>query len=69
MQLHTATGTSVVQQINQVDGLTEAYNLVVDEHHTYFVGRERLLSYDGSELQPTLLKVPGFQATRLVSKQ
>jgi hypothetical protein len=69
MPLHTATGTSVVQQVNEVAGLTEAYNLVVDEHHTYFVGRDRVLSYDGTELQPTLLKVPGFQATRVITKQ
>lgn len=39
-----------------------AYNLVVGEFHTYFVGRSRLLVHDNNCPQPTTATVPGAQS-------
>ncbi len=60
MLLHNASGTTRI--VNMIaDPLEQkTFNLVVDEYHTYFVGPERVLSYDNSELQPTLRAVPGY---------
>jgi hypothetical protein len=55
------TGDSSVE-ILKIEKIAEAvpvYNLIVDQNHTYFVGKDRLLSWDVTSLQPTLLKVPG----------
>jgi hypothetical protein len=38
-----------------------AYNLIVGEYHTYFVGNSRLLVHDNNFPQPTLATVPGSQ--------
>ncbi len=35
-------------------------NLVVDEYHTYFVGKDRVLSFDNIETAAHSDKVPGF---------
>ncbi|MEZ6118071.1 MAG: polymorphic toxin-type HINT domain-containing protein [Pirellulaceae bacterium] len=38
----------------------EAYNLVVDRHHCYFVGSNRILSHDNTERRPTDSLIPGW---------
>ena len=60
MMLHTATGTSEVETLEQDPTLRQTHNLVVDGFHTYFVGSERVLSYDNSLVRPTLRSVPGY---------
>lgn len=60
MLLHTATGTTSVNEVSEDSHAQETYNLVVDGFHTYFVGPQRILSFDNSEPRPTLRAVPGF---------
>jgi hypothetical protein len=38
----------------------EAYNLVVADFHTYFVGKNRVLVHDNSAPRPLLGPVPGL---------
>jgi hypothetical protein len=61
MAFRTSTGFAAVHDIQDADAI-ETYNLVVDEDHTYFVGRSRLLSFDASEVIPTFQTTPGFPA-------
>lgn len=61
MAFRTSTGFAAVHDIQDADAI-ETYNLVVDEDHTYFVGRSRLLSFDASEVIPTFQTAPGFPA-------
>ena len=60
MRLHTATGTALVESVALVADKAVTHNLIVADNHSYFVGRQRVLSNDASELKPTLLKVPGL---------
>lgn len=60
MLLHTATGTTRIEEIREDSQEQETYNLIVDDFHTYFVGPQRVLSFDNSEPRPTLRAVPGF---------
>ncbi len=64
MRLHTATGTSLVESVELVPEKAVTYNLIVADNHSYFVGSQRVLSNDASELKPTLLTVPGFSVAR-----
>lgn len=59
MSLHTATGTVRVNEVRE-DAEQPTFNLVVDEYHTYFVGKDRVLSFDNVDPRPTLRKVPGY---------
>lgn len=66
MRFHGATGPVRIEAIAQ--SRTEpAYNLVVADFHTYFVGASRILSHDPTFAQPTDLSVPGLTETRPVS--
>ena len=49
--------------IGQIDDIPEdsAYNLVVDDFHTYFVGRLGLLVHDNAPRRPTMAVLPGLQ--------
>ncbi len=58
--LHSATGNVRIKEVIEVSQPVPTYNLVVDRHHTYFVGNERILSYDNTPVKPTLLKLPGY---------
>ncbi len=60
MLQHTATGTMTVDKLVPNPTEQKTYNLVVDGFHTYFVGSERVLSYDNSLVKPTLRQLPGF---------
>jgi hypothetical protein len=42
----------------------EAYNLVVDDFHTYFVGRLGLLVHDNNFRRPTTAVLPGLHRAR-----
>lgn len=58
--IHTSTGMSRVELIEAEPDPAQVYNLVVADFHTYFVGRDMILSHD--VLQPALTnaKVPGL---------
>lgn len=58
-RFHTATGTALVEKIEQ-DGREKMYNLVVADVHTYFVGRSLVLSHDVTFAEPTDTVVPGL---------
>ena len=58
--LYDATGTTRIMNVNRDDQAREAYNLIVEDFHTYFVGPARVLSFDNSAPLPTLRPVPGF---------
>lgn len=60
MLLHNASGTSEVRGLDEDARQRETYNLVVDGYHTYFVGEDRVLSYDNTIVKPTLRTVPGY---------
>lgn len=62
MRFHTATGTAEIESVKSMPEKVTTYNLVVDSFHTYFVGKERILSYDVTELRPTFQTVPGLPA-------
>lgn len=61
MVLHTPDGTSIVKELELNKAKVRTHNLVVDGFNTYFVGKDRVLSYDNTLLRPTLRKVPGFE--------
>jgi hypothetical protein len=59
MMLHTATGTTEVESLVANPTPQPTHNLVVDGFHTYLVGPQRVLSYDNTQVKPTLRQVPG----------
>ncbi|WP_345684599.1 polymorphic toxin-type HINT domain-containing protein [Novipirellula caenicola] len=67
MILRHATGTSKIESIELVDEPVETFNLIVADNHTYFVGPERVLSNDATDLRPTLKVVPGLPVSSLAS--
>ena len=53
-------------EVHSLDSVIEseqalAYNLVVDEFHTYFVGEDKILVHDNTPITDSLLKVPGLK--------
>ncbi|HIA20292.1 MAG TPA: hypothetical protein EYN70_12900, partial [Planctomycetaceae bacterium] len=60
MQLHTINGVVPVQFLEPGRKI-KTYNLIVDGHHTYFVGAGRVLSHDNSVRQSTNAVVPGLR--------
>lgn len=60
MQLHNAKGTTKVAAVKTEAEPFPTHNLVVDGYHTYFVGPQRVLSFDNVDPIPTLRKVPGY---------
>ena len=59
MQLHTMKGVVPIQYL-EPGRKVKTYNLIVDGHHTYFVGAGRVLSHDNSVRQSTNSVVPGL---------
>jgi hypothetical protein len=59
--LHTAHGSTEIESIEDERTPTETFNLVVDECHSYFVGKTLLLSHDNSVCQAVATKVPGLR--------
>jgi hypothetical protein len=61
MLLHNAKGTTKILAIETEADPLPTHNLVVDGFHTYFVGADRVLSFDNVDPIPTLCKVPGYK--------
>ena len=66
--LETADPLRGCGEIHALDSMTEgkpamAYNLVVAEFHTYFVGESKVLVHDNTPITDSLLKVPGLKPT------
>jgi hypothetical protein len=58
-RVHGMHGATVIDAVEQVRP-TEVYNLVVSDLHNYFVGQQRLLVHDNSELEESAVRVPGL---------
>jgi len=61
--LHSVDGPKGVSLI-EPGAPQPAYNLIVDEFHTYFVGQSRLLVHDNTCPRPTLAGIPGGRDLR-----
>jgi hypothetical protein len=61
--LHGVTGLARVESI-EPSGEEEAYNLVVADFNTYFVGEMGLLVHDNTPRRPTQAIVPGYVAKK-----
>ena len=59
--LHGVTGAARVDAVT-TDGEEEAYNLVVADFNTYFVGESGVLVHDNTPRRPTRATVPGLAA-------
>jgi hypothetical protein len=58
-RLHALGGTTRIDEVSAA-GEHDAYNLVVDRFHTYFVGRDRSLVHDVTLQAPIDAAVPGM---------
>ncbi len=65
--LHGLKGPAVVDNIEELPP-QEAYNLVVSDFHTYFVGEQCLLVHDNTPLEEGPAIVPGLAADIAVPK-
>jgi hypothetical protein len=63
MNVHTLRGTATVAAIEK-DKTEAAYNLVVEDFHTYFAGKGKYLTHDNTIRRPTDRVVPGLVANR-----
>lgn len=61
VSLFTCATPATIDSIADADD-DQAYNLVVEDFHTYFVGEHRLLVHDNSAPLPVLGPVPGISA-------
>jgi len=59
--LHSLNGAVRIDKVENA-GEEKAYNLVVDEFNTYFVGQQGLLVHDNEFRRPTRAIVPGLTA-------
>ena len=57
--LHTLQGSTKVEEVAPAEEM-ECHNLVVDEFHTFVIGKSQLLVHDKTCPQPTLALTPGF---------
>ncbi len=60
-RLHGLNGSVTVTSIAS-QAAEPAYNLVVADFHTYFVGDERTLVHDNTPRLPTPVSLPGYVA-------
>lgn len=65
MMLHTARGNTEIESVEADSNEVETYNLVVADFHTYFVGEQRILSYDNTPVKPSFRAVPGYGTVSL----
>ena len=61
MRLHTLKGTVTLIDVDQ-HGKQDTYNLIVADFHSYFVGKDRILTHDNTIRKPTDCVVPGLTA-------
>jgi hypothetical protein len=59
-RLHTLRGAAPIIKVEQLPNPDQAYNLIVADFNTYFVGSANVLVHDNIYRQPTLAKVPGL---------
>jgi len=59
--LHGISGSTAICKIESAED-AEAYNLVVADMNTYFVGTHGILVHDNTPRQPTRAAVPGLAA-------
>lgn len=64
MRIRTASNSIEITKVEDAKELT-TYNFLVADHHSYFVGKEGLLSHDSRELVPTFQVVPGMAAASM----
>jgi hypothetical protein len=62
MALHAIKGALDVTGIEDAEDVS-CHNLIVDDFHTFFVGKSRVLVHDKSCPAPTLSTIPGSMAT------
>lgn len=60
MLMHNAKGTTKILSVEEEAEPLPTHNLVVDDFHTYFVGPDRVLSFDNVDPIPSMRKVPGY---------
>ena len=58
-RIHGIPGTVPVVAIEDA-GEADAFNLIVDDFHTYFVGFDGLLAHDNTPIRPAFALVPGL---------
>ncbi|PHQ31894.1 polymorphic toxin-type HINT domain-containing protein [Rhodopirellula bahusiensis] len=56
--LHGAKGVAVVDSLTSASA-DKTYNLVVEQNHSYFVGKSRILSHDAEVERPDGIAMPG----------
>jgi hypothetical protein len=61
--LHGVSGSSTIRSVKTV-GEAEAYNLIVADFNTYFVGESGILVHDNTPRNPTQAIMPGYLATK-----
>lgn len=61
MGLHTAKGVVMLDAVEEESESTRAHNLIVEECHSYFVGRNLILSHDNTMREPVANRVPGLR--------
>jgi hypothetical protein len=59
--LHSVSGAARVEAVEELDE-AEAYNLVVADFSTYFVGEAGILVHDNTPRRPTQASIPGLAA-------
>jgi hypothetical protein len=59
--LHTPNGSIKIERLGEKPA-QEAYNLVVSDFGTYFVGESQVLVHDNLPLSETAVLVPGLSA-------
>ena len=65
-RLHTVDGEPKISSVEKVYDL-KAYNLIVDDFHTLFVGDLGILVHDGTHIRKTLKALPGVSTAEIAS--
>jgi len=60
MRFHSTGGASEILSVEDAGREEKAYNLIVADFHTYFVGDGKILSHDNTPRAPTNALVPGL---------
>ncbi len=60
MLLHNAKSATKIKTIETESEALPTHNLIVEGYHTYFVGPDRVLSFDNVDPIPTARKIPGY---------
>ena len=69
MGLHTARGVVVLDSVEEESEPTRAFNLIVDDLHSYFVGSHLILSHDNTVRLPVVNRVPGLQEVAVAREE